>query len=174
MPRAIDFFGLLVMKLSANRIFALLATGLLQLGVASPQPVLKSMLREVSPESVVKIEVLRINPWIAGVVAVRPSGIQDSNADRAIVTKLDSTGVTAIMNALGDSAVLGKRCYSGNYTYESFPVGWAVLLFDAAGHEVGSIFLTESGVCAATPGDVFGIDPSLVIFLRRYFAFMNY
>lgn len=154
--------------------FVLVATGLFQLGVTSPQSVMVSMLRGVDPGSVAKVEILRVNPWIARVIAVRPSGIQNSSADRAIVTKFDSSGIAMIMDALRGSALLGKRCYSGNYTYDSFPVGWAVMLFDAGGRDLGSIFLTESGVCAAVAGDVYGVDPSLAIFLRRYFAFMNY
>lgn len=88
----------------------------LQSGPADSQPssVLKVALPDSNLAKLARVDVLRINPWLGRVIAVRPSHAADSYADRATVTYLDRNG------------------------------------------------------------QVFNIDTSLIIFLRRQFGFMNY
>jgi hypothetical protein len=162
------------MRLIVTRPALVAATLLLSLAAAKPPSALDIILERADVTSVSRIDVLRTNPWIATIVAVRPQGINLSFADRATIGTLDRSGMAAVFGALRNSAILGNRCYEARYTYETFPVAWGVQLFDKGGRELGAIYLAGSGVCAAAHGKVFGIDPSLAIFLRRYFSFMNY
>src|SRR5580700_1296689 len=155
------------------RLTLMTATLLLSLAATSRPSALDTTLGSTDLASISQIDVLRTNPWIATVVAVRPQGINSSYADRATIGTLDKSGMAAVVGALRNSVILGNRCYEASYTYDTFPVAWGVQLLDNARRELGAIYLTGSGVCAAAHGEVFGIDPSLAIFLRRYFSFMN-
>lgn len=135
---------------------------------------LPTLLR-VDRTEITKAEILRVNPWLETIIAVTPKSIERDYSLKAVVTGKDATGLGAVVDALWGLKLDGKGCYGhSGYTAEGFPASWAVILYDASNSRLGAVYLSNDGLCSVVDGDVYSLDPSLVIFLRRNFSFMNF
>lgn len=126
------------------------------------------------PTQISKIVVMRVDPWIGRVISVRPDTVSQSFDDEAVVGTESGIRTTAadLYETLGSTADFGP-C-GERYSYRLFPVAWAVVVYGNNGASLGALYLTEDGHCVAIDGQVHSIDPTLIIFLRRRFSFMNF
>jgi hypothetical protein len=121
-----------------------------------------------------RVEVLRINPWVMRVVAVRPWDVGATAAAEAIVRDRDSFGMTSFTAELKQLSVSDEGCGDMTYTYDTFPVAWAIQMYNSTNVSIGSIYLTESGTCILVGRKIYTMDPRLLVFLRRQFNFLNF
>jgi hypothetical protein len=125
------------------------------------------------------IAVIRIDPWSESVAGIHPSNFAtittlssaaSFGSDEAIVQLTDSDASLQWEHAL--DSIQSSGC--SEISVRTLNVAWALLFFDYRGRKIGSVFLQENGLCAASATAVSGADPHLVQFLRRTFSFLNY
>jgi hypothetical protein len=140
--------------------------------VAQQATLIKGVLGDHEFSEVASFTVLRSSPWVSRSLTVTPERIVDSYTAMAAIKKGDAVALRQLNDALKSAGV--DSCYGENYSFKGFPASWALLLYDATGKTIGALYLDERGLCAAVDGKVIGVEPSLIIYLRRTFAFMNY
>jgi len=127
----------------------------------------------VDKSDIVRVRVLRVNPEMDFALTITPSSIERDFSLEATVTDKDSMGLDNIKAALWNVTIYAHGCKGVNYTAKTFPAFWAVLLFDDSGIMRSAIYLSNDGHCSVVANHLYALDPTLIIFLRRYFGFMN-
>jgi len=158
--------------LSATTLLAVTLLG----AVPNAAPAGHSLLTVMGTEKagVQRVSVLRVDPWLQPIQTITPTRVEHAFSQEAVITNVDEASLNSIVDALSNATVYGNGCYNKDYTVAGFRVGWALLLYGDSSRRVGAVYLSENGLCAIISNKLYDVDPSLLIFLRRTFSFMNY
>lgn len=159
-------------------VLAVALTLLLAQAATKPTTTHPSLLSLALPRkaamSASKVEVLRVNPWIDYITAIRPSSVEQAAAVKVVMTHADHFGIATITDELDQDEVLEPGCGAEHYTPETFPVSWAIRYFDENDNDIGSIYLAANGLCVLAGKAVYSIDPTLLVFLERTYGPLNF
>lgn len=147
------------------------------IAIAAPTNLLDASLGPIlSSPQITKVRIVRVDPWVARVLAPSPALFAKGQASGdAEASFTDLPGIEALVAALRNTKIpASEGCYGEAHTAKDLPVSWAVFLYNDD-TKLASIYLTRDGLCASTGSHMYNVDPfALSIYLMRNFSFMNY
>jgi hypothetical protein len=165
-----------VMTLQNVALFGLIsvATGWSVAGAPNTTRLADVVFHGTNERFVFGLSILRSNPTVVGrLLRVTPKRIGNSYSVKIEVTHEDLALIESVLRAMRETDVT-RGCAGYPLSVADFPVAWAVILYDIDGNEVGSVYLSKDGRCAAVQDALYAVDKSFVSFLRSRFTFMTF
>lgn len=119
---------------------------------------------------VVGASIMRSAPNASGIT---PARIADQYSVKAVVTPQDPALIKELLKVMSQTMVT-RGCQDYPFTQKNFPAGWAIVLYDGDGKQVGSVYLSQDGSCGLVKDDEFAVNGGFVAYLRARFGFMNF